>query len=54
METVPNTFDSLFAGYTVIWVLLVGYMFCLAFRVRRLEKRSSDSSGANNTSTNDR
>jgi CcmD family protein len=39
MDTVPNTFPALFAGYTVIWVLLIGYMFCLGYRVRRLEKK---------------
>jgi CcmD family protein len=50
MDTVPNTFPALFAGYTVIWVLLVGYIFCLGFRVRRLEKntQSKDKSAGTN------
>ncbi|MBN8548673.1 MAG: CcmD family protein [Deltaproteobacteria bacterium] len=38
MEIVPNTFPSLFWGYSVIWVLLCLYVFSLARRMRNLEK----------------
>ena len=38
-EIVPNTFPSLFAGYTVIWALLALYIVSLGFRLSKIEKR---------------
>lgn len=38
METVPNTFPSLFWGYAVIWVLLGGYIFSLGRRLAKIER----------------
>lgn len=42
MEVVPNTFPSLFWGYSAIWVLLCLYIFTLGRRVRRLEKTPTE------------
>ncbi|MBX7142894.1 MAG: CcmD family protein [Oligoflexia bacterium] len=39
METVPDTFPSLFWGYAVIWCLLGAYIVSLGFRLRRLERK---------------
>jgi len=39
MDTVPNTFPSLFAGYTAIWLIFGAYLFSLGLRLARLEKR---------------
>jgi CcmD family protein len=36
-EIVPNTFPSLFAGYAVIWAVLVVYIVYLGRRLSRLE-----------------
>ncbi|MCB0310886.1 MAG: CcmD family protein [Bdellovibrionales bacterium] len=41
MEQVPNTFSSLFWGYTVIWLILGGYILSLGKRLTRLEKQLS-------------
>lgn len=41
METVPDTFPSLFAGYTVLWALVVIYVLTLARRVKRIERLMS-------------
>ena len=38
METVPNTFESLFWGYSAIWVLLCFYFVILAKRLRKAER----------------
>jgi CcmD family protein len=38
METVPNTFPSLFWGYAVIWVLLGAYIFSLGRRLGKIER----------------
>lgn len=38
METVPNTFPSLFTGYSVLWGLLSLYIVSLGIRVARLER----------------
>ena len=42
MEHVPNTFPSLFAGYAVIWTLLIVYVFRLGSRLSRLEKQTEE------------
>ena len=39
MEQVPNTFPSLFIGYTVFWALLALYLLSLGVRLARVEKR---------------
>ena len=39
MDTVPNTFPSLFAGYTAIWLILCIYIASLGLRLSRLERR---------------
>ncbi len=39
MDTVPNTFPSLFAGYTAIWLIFGFYLLSLGLRLARLEKR---------------
>ena len=41
--TVPDTFPTLFAAYTVLWVLIIGYVLYLARRLRRLEQRLEES-----------
>lgn len=38
MDAVPNTFPSLFWGYTVIWLVLAAYLFSMLRRLSRLEK----------------
>ena len=42
MDTVPNTFPSLFAAYTAIWCLLVMYVISLGKRVSKLEGNDDD------------
>lgn len=42
MEAVPNTFPSLFWAYTVFWALLAAYIFSLARRLDRLERKGND------------
>lgn len=39
MNSVPDTFPSLFVGYTVIWVILVVYILSLGRRLSKLERR---------------
>lgn len=34
----PDTFPSLFAGYAVIWSLIVGYLLVVNRRLSRIEK----------------
>lgn len=41
METVPDTFPSLFWGYSVIWMLLGGYIVSLGFRLRKIERKKN-------------
>ncbi|MDC0358964.1 CcmD family protein [Oligoflexia bacterium] len=41
MESVPNTFPSLFWAYTIVWCLIALYVFSLARRVSKLEKTTS-------------
>ena len=36
---VPDTFPSLFQGYLVVWLLLLGYVLCLGLRLRKIEKK---------------
>ncbi len=36
-EVVPNSFPSLFWGYTAIWVLLWAYLLNLGHKIRKLE-----------------
>lgn len=39
METnVPDTFGYLFLGYSVIWIVLAGYIISLVIRLNRLER----------------
>lgn len=40
METVPNTFPSLFWGYTILWAVLCVYIFSLGRRLRKLEREN--------------
>lgn len=40
-EFVPNTFPSLFWGYTAIWCLIAAYVASIAKRLARLEKNST-------------
>lgn len=51
METTPNTYWSLFAGYTAIWTLIVMFVIGLvreqrhlARRLKELEQRLRDDS----------
>lgn len=44
MNEVPNTFPSLFLGYSVIWGIVVVYLFSLVRRLGKLEKRLSQTS----------
>jgi len=37
---VPDTFPSLFAGYAVLWVILLAYVGRLGWKIAKLEKRS--------------
>ena len=39
----PDTYPSLFAGYTVIWLLISAYVLHLGTRLRKLEKSKNDS-----------
>lgn len=39
MDSVPDTFPSLFWAYTVIWTLLSGYLVFLGWKLCRLEKK---------------
>ena len=39
METVPDTFPSLFAGYGAMWLVIFVYVAVLARRLSRLEKK---------------
>ena len=36
-ETTPDTIFHLFLGYTVIWLLVVGYIYSLGRRISSLE-----------------
>jgi CcmD family protein len=38
METVPNTFEGLFWGYTTVWAVIVLYVATLARRIKKLER----------------
>jgi len=38
MEQVPDTFPSLFVGYTVIWVIVFFYVWSLSRRISRVER----------------
>lgn len=48
MEIVPDTFPSLFWGYTVMWLCILIYIVSLARRMSRIERelreQSKDSS----------
>ncbi len=35
MEQVPNTFPDLFFGYTVIWLILAGYILKIWLKLAR-------------------
>jgi len=39
MQHTPDTFIQLFYGYTVIWLLIAGYVLLLARRIAKLEQR---------------
>lgn len=41
MET-PDTFPSLFFGYTVIWALLSVYIFSISKRLKNIERKLND------------
>jgi CcmD family protein len=41
MTTTPDTFPSLFAGYAVIWIFIVGYLFLLTHRLNKIERAIS-------------
>lgn len=38
MDSMPDTYPQLFAGYAVIWILIVGYLFWLGRKISTLEK----------------
>lgn len=40
MEPMPDTYPSLFWGYTVIWTIFACYIYSLIRRVAKLEKMS--------------
>lgn len=42
MDTVPDTFDSLFYGYAAVWVLLAAFLYSLSRRVSTLGKKALD------------
>lgn len=37
--TVPDTFSTLFIGYSTLWILIVIYLAWLLLRLRRVENR---------------
>lgn len=39
MDSVPNTFDSLFIGYSILWLIICVYIFSLLKRLSALEKK---------------
>ena len=39
MNEVPDSFNSLFLGYTVIWGILAVYIVIMVNKVRSLERR---------------
>ena len=39
MNEVPDSFGSLFLGYTAIWGILAVYIFMMVCKVRSLEKK---------------
>jgi CcmD family protein len=41
MET-PNTINSLFFAYTVVWVLIVAYLLFLNKKINKLEKQQEN------------
>lgn len=46
MDSVPNTFSSLFLGYSVIWGILCVYIFSLVRRVQKLERKLQGGNGS--------
>lgn len=38
----PNTVQQLFVAYTVVWVLIIGYIVSLSSRLSHLEKKLQD------------
>lgn len=39
MEIVPDTFPSLFWGYTVMWLCILFYLFTLVRRMGKIENK---------------
>ena len=39
MEQMPDTFQSLFIGYAVIWTMLILYILRLGIKINQLEKK---------------
>ena len=39
MNEVPDSFGSLFLGYTAVWGILAVYIIFLVNKIRKLEKR---------------
>lgn len=35
----PDTFPSLFWGYTIIWLILVAYIFLLRRKINQLQEK---------------
>ena len=42
-ETTPDTFPSLFAAYSIVWLLVVLYMHSCSKRLRKLESKNTES-----------
>jgi CcmD family protein len=42
MNEVPDTFNSLFWGYSAIWAIIVVYLVSILRRVSRLEQRLAE------------
>ncbi len=40
---VPDTFNGMFWGYLVLWLLLTIYMVSLGLRVKKLESEATES-----------
>lgn len=50
MDSVPDTFPSLFVGYTVIWAILGAYIFMLGRKVDRLGRGGQRGAGSDQDS----
>lgn len=42
VETIPDTYPSLFYGYAVIWLIFGVYILSLGLRLSKLEKKNEN------------